>query len=397
MNIIYAYDVDFPNRFAASIQIIRTGSALAEIGHDFELVCGRNLVESAEIFADLGIETPAGVRLRPDFPPWPRSPVLRDVVLRRRISAIVAGERPEILMSRGETGIALGRSRRSGPTRRILEVHKLRCLEEVERIAGVRVDPDDARRALSFNAEARAFRHADGLLYLTPGVRDVAEAAFGQMDVPAAIAPSGTASPMLANRGADARAETEHDLIYFGKIERRKGLFLMLETMRRLPGRSLHLIGGGSDMQAAGDFVEKHGLEARVRFAGPVPHARIADELSRARVGLCLLPDDVDHVSAVFTSPMKLLEMMAAGLPVVATDIASIRNICRHEVDALLAPPDPVAIAATIERLLTDPVLVARVGDAARRRATDFSWRARARRISTLCDEVLQSPEALPA
>ena len=66
---------------------------------------------------------------------------------------------------------------------------------------------------------------------------------------------------------------------------------------------------------------------------------------------------------------------MAAGLPVVASDIPGYREVVRHEVEGLLVPPrDPAALAAAIRQLLTDRGLARRLGEAGRGRAERFAW-----------------------
>jgi glycosyltransferase involved in cell wall biosynthesis len=87
----------------------------------------------------------------------------------------------------------------------------------------------------------------------------------------------------------------------------------------------------------------------------------------------------VDTVADRFTSPIKLIQMMANGMAIVATDVAPVRAIATHERDALLVPPDdPAALAAAAARLLADPALAARLGAEARRTSERYSWRARA-------------------
>ena len=391
MHIVYAYDVPLPNRFAATIQILKTGRALCEQGHRFILACGPAADGGAGALAELGIDPHPKLGLRPVYPAWPatrflRPRLLRPWLLRRRTERLLRDDPPDVLISRGETGIALGRLAVPPATRFVLELHKLSYLERVEQAAHARIDPVEAARGRLFRDEVRAFHAARGLIYLSPGLREAAEAAFGAPRAPSVIVPSGTELP-----GRAPRARPDVDIVYVGKIERRKGLFLMLETMRHLPGRHLRLIGSGNDLDAARDWARRHGLAARIDFAGAVPHARVAHELARARVGVCLLPDDVDHVSSSFTSPLKLLEMMAAGLPVVATDVASVRNVCRNDVEALLAPPRAERIAAAIERLLSTPRLGERLGMAARQRARDFTWEARAGRIAAFCRDLAAS------
>ena len=390
MRICYAYDVALPNAHTATIQILKTGAALCDLGHPFDFLCGPAPDSATGMFDALGIGVPQGLAIEAGFPRLPRWPALRAPVLRRCARRFLRRRACDVMVSRGETGIALARAPRGGHARFVLEVHKLRSLELAERAAGTRIDPGDLRRSPAFRAEAEAFRQADGVLFLTPGVRDAAERVFGPLDVPATVVPSGTDAPRPSGGAEGPR----HDLIYAGKIERRKGLFLMLDAMRHLPGRRLTLLGGGADLEEGRRYAARHGLGDRVRFAGPVPHAQVAGELARARLGLSLLPDDVDHVSTSFTSPMKILEMMAAGLPVVATDLPSVRNICRHGADSVLVAPRPEPIAAAITRLLHDPGTMARLAEAGRRRAADFAWTARARRIADFCEGLLDSPSS---
>ncbi len=374
MRFFYAYDIPFPNRFAATIQITKTGRALRASGHSVTFGCGP---------ASLGGGEPGDAPYRPIYPERPKHPALRPWILRHRTRAALRRERPDILLSRGETGMALANMTMPAGTRRILEFHKLRYLDQAEREAGRRLDPRDTAQGRLYRREARAFHSADGLMFLTPGLRDAAEEVFGTPRAPWVVVPSGTDT--LCPK---ATREPDVDLIYVGKIERRKGVFLLLEAMHQLPGRNLRLIGDGADLHALRDRVRKDGLGERVDVAGYSPSDLIGAELARARIGTCLLPGDVDSVSHRFTSPMKLLEMMAIGMPILASDLPSVRNVCRDGIEAVLLPPNPHAIAAAAERLLAQPRLAARLGAAARARARDFSWERRAAAIAEFCATV---------
>jgi phosphatidylinositol alpha-mannosyltransferase len=72
---------------------------------------------------------------------------------------------------------------------------------------------------------------------------------------------------------------------------------------------------------------------------------------------------------------MILVEAMAAGLPVVASDIPGYDEVVADGIDGLLVPPrSPVSLAAAIARVLEDPSLAGRLGEAARARARRFDW-----------------------
>ena len=83
---------------------------------------------------------------------------------------------------------------------------------------------------------------------------------------------------------------------------------------------------------------------------------------------------------------------MAAGRPIVASDLPSIRVILDHEVNALLVTPgDTAALAGAIERLLAEPGLASRLARAALERVPEYSWDRRAERLDALFDEVISA------
>jgi glycosyltransferase involved in cell wall biosynthesis len=89
------------------------------------------------------------------------------------------------------------------------------------------------------------------------------------------------------------------------------------------------------------------------------------------------------------TSPLKAFEAMAAGRPLVASDLPSSREILRDGENALLVPPgDAPALAAALGRLLDDPLLARRLAEAAWREAAAYSWGERARHLRALFDEL---------
>jgi glycosyltransferase involved in cell wall biosynthesis len=101
------------------------------------------------------------------------------------------------------------------------------------------------------------------------------------------------------------------------------------------------------------------------------------------------LPNPSSAISTLFTSPLKLFEYMAAGRPIVASDLPAIREVLHHDVDALLvAAGDPAALAAGIERVLADPGLARRLAEAALSAVPAYSWDRRAERLEALFDEI---------
>lgn len=161
-------------------------------------------------------------------------------------------------------------------------------------------------------------------------------------------------------------------ILWVSRLDPQKGFGVMVDAFARLAGDlddvSLLVAGEGRDRVALRSLSRQ--ARNRVVPLGTVPH----DELPRY------------HAAAdVFCSPavgqesfgLTLVEAMAAGVPVVATDIPGYREVVRDGVDGLLVRPnDPAALADAIRRVLSEPELATALGAAGRVRALDFAWDA---------------------
>ncbi len=96
--------------------------------------------------------------------------------------------------------------------------------------------------------------------------------------------------------------------------------------------------------------------------------------------------------------PVALMEALALGLPVVATNVGGVGEEMHDGVDALLVPPrDPVALADGIERVVMDPLLRERLSAAASKRATDFDVRRAVDRIEAVYHDLAPRAAGQPA
>lgn len=119
------------------------------------------------------------------------------------------------------------------------------------------------------------------------------------------------------------------------------------------------LVGDGDVMAEARELVVSLGLTACVTFTGALPPERVAEELAKADV----------FVLASMTEgmPGSVLEAMAAGLPVVATDVAGTRELVEHERTGLLVRPgDARQLAEAIAWVAGDAALSQQLGAAGR-------------------------------
>jgi glycosyltransferase involved in cell wall biosynthesis len=163
-----------------------------------------------------------------------------------------------------------------------------------------------------------------------------------------------------------------------------------LEALTLLPGVRGLIVGGHAaepDLARVKARAAALGLETRVTFTGLVEPAQVPERLRAAAI--LALPNPASAISTHFTSPLKLFEYMAAGRPIVASDLPAIREVLRDDIDALLVPPgDAAALADAIRRLLDDPALAARLAASALDGVREYGWDRRAARLESLLTEV---------
>ena len=155
--------------------------------------------------------------------------------------------------------------------------------------------------------------------------------------------------------------------LFVGRLVPYKGLDVLLEALVRVPEAELVIIGDGPLESRLVEQAAKSGISRRVVFAGPMDQAGVAGHLTRARA--LVLPS----VDASETFGLVQLEAMAAGVPVIASDLATgVREVGQPGRTCLLVPPGDVgALAGAMTRLLGDPVLADQLGAAGRLRFQD--------------------------
>lgn len=160
------------------------------------------------------------------------------------------------------------------------------------------------------------------------------------------------------------RAPDPACILVAGRVERMKGQDVLIEALpairRAVPSAHVRLVGAdGGASAAVAQRSRELGVESAVSFEGAVAREELPAVYASAAV--CVVPSRFEAFG------YTCAEAMACGRPVVASRVGGLAEIVEHEREGLLvAPEDPVALAAAVIRLLGDPALGRRLGAAAR-------------------------------
>jgi phosphatidylinositol alpha-mannosyltransferase len=161
------------------------------------------------------------------------------------------------------------------------------------------------------------------------------------------------------------------NILFVGRFEPRKGVLDLLKAYRMLRKTGcecrLLLVGGGPQEREARRYVATRRLRG-VEFLGRVSDDEKAQLFRTADVY-------VSPATGRESFGIVLLEAMAAGAPIVASDIHGYKGVVRRGQEALLVPPrSPKLIAASVGRLLREPEFALAMSEAGPLRAEEFSW-----------------------
>ncbi len=191
----------------------------------------------------------------------------------------------------------------------------------------------------------------------------------------------------LGRYGVKDRAESvvkaaQPTIFFVGRHEPRKGLDVLLGSLSYLPDDvRVWVASDGPDTDA---LKVKYASESRVVWLGRVSDAEKIRRMAEATV-FCAPSLHGESFGVV------LLEAMASGTPVVASDIDGYQNVATHDVDALLVEPgDERALAAALAKVMANPRLSQRLIEAGHRRVEASSMRALAESYVRLYERALE-------
>ncbi|WP_406632933.1 glycosyltransferase family 4 protein [Amycolatopsis sp. WGS_07] len=219
----------------------------------------------------------------------------------------------------------------------------------------------------------RVLRAAAGVLVLTGAQRDFVSTAYRVDPARVFTVPNGVSPEFFLP--PRARREPVLRLLFVGRLSPQKNLARLLRalTLVRHPV-VLDVVGDGEQRRQ----LEEHGTPG-VRFHGRLHGAELLHRYEQA--DLFVLPSDREGMS------LAALEAMAAGLPVLATDVPGNTELLRGI--GVLTPAEPAALAQAIDEFASGESLRQRIAAASSTAAREYTWAAVAQRVEDVYAEVL--------
>jgi phosphatidyl-myo-inositol alpha-mannosyltransferase len=234
-------------------------------------------------------------------------------------------------------------------------------------------------------------KHLDAAIAVSPPARDFVQHYFPKLDL--RVIPNG----IDVDRFRPGQTPIHHlrdscvNVLFVGRLEKRKGLLDLLRAFeylqQREPRSRLIVVGDGPLRGKVESYVSSHRLD-NVVMAGYVPAQVLPRYYSSADIA-CFPATGGESFGLV------LLEAMAAGLPVVATEIPGYMSVVEAGTDSItVRPKSPAELGAVLTVLARDAALRRRLGQAALAKAQRYSWRMVAAQVIEVYQEARQARRA---
>jgi glycosyltransferase involved in cell wall biosynthesis len=247
--------------------------------------------------------------------------------------------------------------------------------------------------------EVRAMLAADAVVTLA----ETMKADIVARGVPAdrvSIVPNGVDPDAFAPRPPDRSLRTRYGLGmryllgYVSNLDHpREGQETLIEATARLVGDGRDvaclIVGDGRRRGRLESIAQASGVADRIVFTGAVPHEQVP--AMYALLDAFVVPRQ-DERAARLVTPLKPFEAMAMGRPLIVADLPALTEVAPHGERALaFRPGDAEALARAVERLMDDPALAARLGEAGRAWVTtERTWAANGPRWTAIYESVLE-------
>jgi glycosyltransferase involved in cell wall biosynthesis len=238
--------------------------------------------------------------------------------------------------------------------------------------------------------QSRFFYSIDGLVTITHALARHDQQTYGISNDRCHIAPDGVdLDPYESMTTAMARQqlsipEDEQVIMYTGHLYPSKGVDYLARAATNIDGK-VYIVGGFPEdverVRAAGDKADNLICTG---FVNPskIPMYQLAADILVAPYAT---------TARDFLSPLKLFEYMAAGKPMIVSDLSVLTEVLTHKETAILVPPEqPEDLACAVNNLLNDPEQRIHLSRQARDAVTQYTWTRRAINIHSFIQSLAE-------
>ena len=242
-------------------------------------------------------------------------------------------------------------------------------------------------RRVAYFSESFLGKYVDGYIFITEGLKRFYENKIKIDSKSFDIIPSGVDLNLFSKKDPiiirDKYNLKEDDFLigYVGGISKMRELDFILKAFKELnktnKNYKLMFVGDGDDKKHLETLVKKLQVENKVIFTGRIPYEEVPYYMSAFDVGLCHLPDKLVFR---YSFPMKVLEYLACGTPVLASDIEAHREIAKH-IRSISIYKDGYDIQTSIKKTMHNKVKS--------KLPINYEWEIMARKIVKIYNKVI--------
>ena len=370
MRIIYCYPEPLPSEMARSIQVVNTCVSIAGlIDHVFLYIPGPYM-NTDQLFSFYGIKKPVNMTVR--FLKKSFGPIISNKIFNLRLKSIISKDSPDIIMTRHlkTASFLLG-----NPVPLIFEAHEI-------------FGDKNRAKVKNLSLEKGVYEKADGITFLSRGLSNAMKKKY-LFHALSSVIPSGTSLPIeQPQKNIDKKKSTL--VTYTGTSRYKwKGIPTLIKALELLPGDIIFEIVGQLDEEYQKNAILDQLISTgNLTITGHLPPKDAILRLKQADIAV--IPNSGMYpISKYYTCPLKLLEAMAAGTTIVASDLPSIREIVSEDEAIMVTADNPKALAEGILKAAGNPILRKTLTKKAWQRVQDFSWDNRAKKIVELFEKVM--------
>ena len=175
--------------------------------------------------------------------------------------------------------------------------------------------------------------------------------------------------------------DSKPTIVYAGQLTENRGVHTLVQAAALLPKVNIKIVGGEPNDIERLRLLAKEIKVDNISFVGHVLPNKVPEYLHSADALILPMSGENAHTS-YHASPSKLFEYMATGVPIIASDLPSIREVLTNEESAILVRPDDShALAAGINRVLSNKSLANRIGSQSETASRSYTWERRVKRV----------------